>query len=65
LSKSSKWLINKPKFKEKFQNLKNSKWLPDNNKGLQNVLAKVEGLNIFEKTYQELKVKKSKLLLPR
>jgi hypothetical protein len=49
LSKSSKWLTYKPNFKEKFQILKNSKWLPENYKGLQNVLAKIEGLDIFEK----------------
>jgi hypothetical protein len=47
LSKSSKWLTNKPNLKEKFQILKNSKWLRENHKGLQNVLAKIEGLDIF------------------
>jgi len=30
--------------------LKNSKWLPENDKGLRNVLAKIQGLSIFEKT---------------
>jgi hypothetical protein len=44
--------------------LKNLKWLPENYKGLGNVLAKIEGLNIFEKTLQELEVNKPKLLLP-
>jgi hypothetical protein len=40
------------------------KWLLENYKGLRNVLAKIEGLNIFEKTSLELEVNKSKLLLP-
>jgi hypothetical protein len=44
--------------------LKNSKWLLENDKGLQNMLAKIEGLNIFEKTGQVLKVNKPRLLLP-
>jgi hypothetical protein len=44
--------------------LKNSKWLPENCKGLRKVLAKIEGLNIFEKTQRELKVNKPELLLP-
>jgi hypothetical protein len=57
-------LIYRPKFYEKFQILKYSKWLPENYKGLQNVLAKIKGLNIFEKTLRELEVNKPKLHLP-
>jgi hypothetical protein len=40
----------------------NSKWLPENYKGLRKVLAKIEGLTIFVKTQRELEVNKPKLL---
>jgi hypothetical protein len=42
--------------------LNNSKWLPENYKGLGNVLAKIEGLDTLKKKLRDLEFKKP--LLP-
>jgi hypothetical protein len=62
LSKTLNLIIIKPKLKKKFQNLKNSKWLPENYKALRKVLEKIERLNIFVKTLREREDNKPKLL---